>query len=290
MTTRFVRLALLCLAFTVAARAAGPATTGKLRLECESPWHKLDLSLSPGPLFLEREGWEVFNLPQGAEPGQSWKVDVKQALPVLQAIHAVVWKSSKEDEAAYKTWPGKGAALQTLGVQTGTLDISFHKDADGQRLDFSGTLKAFDAGRYAARLGPAWWKEEWTHRIEGKLHLDASRVPTALEFTDQIETTGLFFNQGKNKKKESEPFTRKGELKVRLDFPRALNAEQEKQVRQWIAQLGSESFDEREAATRKLEEFGPKIAPLLRGVGLSSPDAEVVRRSKAILARLEESR
>lgn len=281
---RFVPLIALCIG---AAALSAPATSGKLQLVCASEWHKLDLTLAPGLLNLDREAWDVFNLPEGAKPGQTWKLDHQQVQPFIQALHNVAWKSDAKDEAAYKTWLGKGAALQTLGMQAGTLTISFVKDDGGQRLEFTGNFKAVDAGRYAARLGPTWFKEDWTHQLSGQVHLDENAVPTALEVTDQIDNTGLFFNQGKNNKKESETFTRQGTLQARVEAARAFTPAEEKSIRALIVQLGAEGFDEREAATKKLAELGPKIAPLLRGLGLTSKDAEIVRRSKEILARIE---
>lgn len=68
----------------------------------------------------------------------------------------------------------------------------------------------------------------------------------------------------------------------------ALSAEEEKQVRGLIAQLGSGQFAKREAALKALREKGRKIFPLLKEYR-ESDDLEIVSRIKALLGELPEN-
>lgn len=56
-----------------------------------------------------------------------------------------------------------------------------------------------------------------------------------------------------------------------------------------IDQLGSESFAEREAAARALQEVGEPALAALQKAAKGSPDAEVRRRSRVLAARLTDS-
>ncbi len=56
-------------------------------------------------------------------------------------------------------------------------------------------------------------------------------------------------------------------------------------VHVWIDQLGSESYEEREAATKELERIGPAAIPAL-AIAVCSENQEVARRAKRLLDRL----
>ena len=58
-----------------------------------------------------------------------------------------------------------------------------------------------------------------------------------------------------------------------------------KKVRELVAQLGAESYKDRDAATKELIKMGPNIAPLLRKY-LTSHDLEVRRRIRLVLEKL----
>jgi hypothetical protein len=57
----------------------------------------------------------------------------------------------------------------------------------------------------------------------------------------------------------------------------------EAEIRQWIADLGSDSFEKREAATKRLDEADEAAAPFLEQV--KSDDPEVRQRVKALIDR-----
>jgi WD40 repeat protein len=61
------------------------------------------------------------------------------------------------------------------------------------------------------------------------------------------------------------------------------------QVKQWVADLGSDSFRIREAAAKELAAHVRLVAPTLREAVRVAPDLEVRRRLEAILARLDRS-
>src|SRR5262245_26279655 len=54
-----------------------------------------------------------------------------------------------------------------------------------------------------------------------------------------------------------------------------------------IAQLGSENFQERQAATRSLEAIGRPALAALREAANNSADAEVSRRAKGLVEKIE---
>src|SRR5262245_4608154 len=54
-----------------------------------------------------------------------------------------------------------------------------------------------------------------------------------------------------------------------------------------IAQLGSENFQERQAATRSLEAIGRPALAALREAANKNADAEVSRRAKGLVERIE---
>ncbi len=66
---------------------------------------------------------------------------------------------------------------------------------------------------------------------------------------------------------------------------RTLTPEDLVSIPKLIRQLGDNDFDMREAATRKLSDFGPPVVPLLRPA-TNDEDAEVSRRSKEIVAAI----
>src|SRR5213596_3104462 len=58
------------------------------------------------------------------------------------------------------------------------------------------------------------------------------------------------------------------------------------QVARWVARLGHDSFTEREKATKELEGIGPPALGALRQ-SQNSPDAEVKRRSRELVQKIE---
>ncbi len=82
---------------------------------------------------------------------------------------------------------------------------------------------------------------------------------------------------------------------VSLCFTQAVPAQQppiddlSKQIERLIAQLGSEKFQDREAATAELKKLGEKAIPALEKA-LKSPDAEISRRAKGLLEQIRPPR
>ena len=72
------------------------------------------------------------------------------------------------------------------------------------------------------------------------------------------------------------------------DTPTSSQAASREQLKQWIAQLGDDDFDNREAATRALKDRDD-AAPLLRKA-LKSPDVEVCHRAAEILTPIDRKR
>lgn len=59
------------------------------------------------------------------------------------------------------------------------------------------------------------------------------------------------------------------------------------QIQQWVADLGSDSFRTREAASKELTARARLAAPAVRDALRASPELEVRRRLEAVLARLD---
>jgi hypothetical protein len=59
-----------------------------------------------------------------------------------------------------------------------------------------------------------------------------------------------------------------------------------KETRRLVEQLGSERFDDREAATQQLSKLGKAALPSLKEAA-RSPDAEVRRRARQLVEQLE---
>jgi len=77
-------------------------------------------------------------------------------------------------------------------------------------------------------------------------------------------------------------------VRVPLLLIRKVDPRIQEELRQLVAQLGSASFAEREAADKRLRELGRLAIPILREC-LTSPDLEVVLRAERILLAMNES-
>jgi hypothetical protein len=77
-------------------------------------------------------------------------------------------------------------------------------------------------------------------------------------------------------------------VRVPLLLIRKVDPRIQDELRQLVAQLGSASFAEREAADKRLRELGRLAIPILREC-LTSPDLEVVLRAERILRAMNES-
>ena len=71
---------------------------------------------------------------------------------------------------------------------------------------------------------------------------------------------------------------------IRADEPQSGASERE--IKRLIGQLGSERFNDREAATDQLSKFGKSALPSLREA-TRSPDAEVRRRAQQLVEQIE---
>jgi hypothetical protein len=69
--------------------------------------------------------------------------------------------------------------------------------------------------------------------------------------------------------------------------PARLNPASVARTRQWIGELDSDAFAERERASESLREMGELAEPLLRDVLKAHPTAEVRKRVRALLAGLD---
>jgi radical SAM superfamily enzyme len=69
--------------------------------------------------------------------------------------------------------------------------------------------------------------------------------------------------------------------------PTRLTDTQQTAAQKLVQQLGAESFQEREDATRQLRELGPGILPLLRETAARAQDPEVVHRSQQLINALD---
>jgi hypothetical protein len=76
-------------------------------------------------------------------------------------------------------------------------------------------------------------------------------------------------------------------LTAHIDAVRPPAAPDAGKARGWIADLGSDDFGRREAASRELAKLGAAAKPLLRGALKTSPDLEVRRRAGSLLGRLK---
>ena len=65
-----------------------------------------------------------------------------------------------------------------------------------------------------------------------------------------------------------------------------LSGAEQARARALIARLGSDSFEERQRASARLAELGPRVRPMLQR-GLGSPDEEINDRLRELLAALE---
>jgi PDZ domain-containing protein len=70
--------------------------------------------------------------------------------------------------------------------------------------------------------------------------------------------------------------------------PPALTPQRQKDIEKLIAQLGSDDFDQREAAQRELCKLGEEAVPVLVKAQAAATDAEVRRRLGEVLAPLQE--
>jgi gas vesicle protein len=67
---------------------------------------------------------------------------------------------------------------------------------------------------------------------------------------------------------------------------KAAPAKSEKEMKRWIAQLGSARFRDREQATHELAKLGKSALPSLKEA-TKSPDAEVRRRAQQLVEQME---
>jgi hypothetical protein len=80
------------------------------------------------------------------------------------------------------------------------------------------------------------------------------------------------------------------EVRQRLNqVIRRLRAPEQERIAVLVQHLGARSYRDREAAMRELETFGPAALKPLRAAALG-PDQEVVRRAKALIARILKQR
>jgi hypothetical protein len=82
---------------------------------------------------------------------------------------------------------------------------------------------------------------------------------------------------------EPKPTELKRVLVARVDI---MTPEQSRSLASLIGQLGDESFDVREAASKRIASFGRFAEPALREVMRTSDDAEVTTRAKALIEKL----
>lgn len=75
-------------------------------------------------------------------------------------------------------------------------------------------------------------------------------------------------------------------LLLLLVVPAVAEPTTEAVARRLVRQLGSESFQERETASKALRSLGEKALPALKHAAASSPDAEVRRRAAKLLKLL----
>src|SRR5688572_21480694 len=68
--------------------------------------------------------------------------------------------------------------------------------------------------------------------------------------------------------------------------PAADQVPSEADIQKLIVQLGSDDYDAREQAARRLRQIGKPALPHLKAA-LSSPDAEIVNRVRALVTRIE---
>ena len=64
------------------------------------------------------------------------------------------------------------------------------------------------------------------------------------------------------------------------------NAPTDDEIRRLIVQLGSDDFDQREAAAKRLQRIGKPALPHLKAA-LQSPDAEISSRARLLISRIE---
>jgi hypothetical protein len=253
---------------------------GKLQLRCKTRWHNLELTLrADKPVRVEDAGLVVLRPPELKE-GATWKVKGRGLTLLAQALHAVEWRSEPRDEEAYARWQGSMPTKQSFAAD-GELELKLARAKDGYRAEFTGKVMAVDEGWLGNRYGPNGWRHEWSHALRGSLLLDKEGRVLSCELEDTIRVKGKFSSGTLE-----DPFTQEGTLKVTIAPPEPLAVAEEGKVRGLIEMLGSDDFSTRERASAELAKMGPKVAPLLRALGLTSKDPEVRRRAEAILRRL----
>jgi hypothetical protein len=253
---------------------------GKLRLRCKSRWHNLELTLEANkPRRIEEAGLHALRPPELGE-GVTWKVKGRALTALARALHAIEWRVPPTDEAAYAKWKGSMPTRHSFEAG-GELTLKLKRDKEGYRAEVAGKVEAVDEGWLASRYGPNGWRHEWSHTLRGSLSLDREGRVLSCKLEDTVRVKGKFHSGTLE-----DPFTQEGTLKVTIAPPEPLAAGEEGKARELIELLGSEVFLTRERASAELAKMGPKVAPLLRALGLTSKDPEVRRRAEAILRGL----